>query len=373
MCGIAGFFKTKKETYSKEKDSKIHQILTDIFEETQSRGSDASGFSYINNYGELKTVKGPVASSDMIKEAKWLKLADELPMSLIAHCRAWTKGEPLNNFNNHPIVLNKEIALIHNGCISNDEDIKGECVLKPKGEVDSEALPLRIHTELYNQLGEDQESLDPSHIVKAINETAKDVYGGYACAMLHRRTPEFLYLFDHSNPIVLAYVPELDVVFFASTEQIMKEGFKKHFDQKETKSTLFRFFSFKEAEKPKYSIDRVADNTIIVIGFLSKLGDDGQISENFDISFWDMDANFSRVKTTPQYNARSVGQGTLVGVDGKDLVLSETGVSEAFNPEGLREYNMPKRKVQTTYSYNTNGYAGFVEEEEDWRGYHHGY
>lgn len=356
MCGIAGFFKTTREPFSVENDQKLHDIMTKIFDETKSRGSDASGFSYLNEYRELKTVKGPIASSDMIKEDKWLKLAGKMPQSMIMHCRAWTKGEPINNFNNHPILTAKEIALVHNGCISNDDDIKKECLIAPKGEVDTEAIPLSIHTKIYEQLDKD-EQVNPVHIIKAINETAKSLYGGYACAMLNKQTPDFLYLFDHTNPIVLAYVPELDVVIFASEERFIKEGFEKHLKVAEKKNLLYKLFSFKEADKPRYAIEKIADNTIIVIGIVDKEVD-GVVQPVFDIMYYDMDSNFSRTKNTSAYIPPHLNKTIIDGV-----VITENGVSDVVKETN---YLMPKRKLTPGYTYSGGG-TYHSTDDEDWR------
>jgi hypothetical protein len=394
MCGIAGFFKVNPDdsVYTKEKDKKIHEILTKIFEDTKPRGSDASGFSWLNKFGELKTVKGPVSSDDLVKESKWKALAENLPLSLIAHCRAWTQGEPFNNFNNHPIIVNKEMALIHNGCISNDDEVKGQCITQAKGEVDSEAIPLSIQTKLFDQLGDDFRTPEPLDIVKAINETGKDIYGGYACAFLHKATPEFMYLFDHNNPVVLAYVPELDVIFFASETDIIMKAFKVFLPQEEQKTTFFKFFGFSKPKPPRYSIDRLADDTIVVMGLAQRniLAADGKTlgtTKKFDIDFYALDSTFGRNKTrvitpqTPAVTSRSsgahypeedeYGDPNIIPDDIYDLtqamqelapVTVEEPVAELVEESKLVTYEMPKKKMYLNYSYNNQN-----PDVEDWR------
>lgn len=278
MCGIAGFF--TEDGISDTQKETVFKIMTKMFEETQSRGTDASGFSYINGHGELITVKAPIASKSMVKEAKWLRLKtpEHFPNHLIAHCRAMTKGDPIKNENNHPLVVNKEIALVHNGCISNDEELRKEYSLKGKGEVDSEAIPLLIKMRI-GELVKDVKDIDSIKVAKAINMAAQELSGGFACAMVNRNTPKSLYLFNHKNPIVLAYCEELKTFFFASTMGIIKDGF----------SILPNKFLHKWFQAPKFTAEDIIADTITLI----KKGDDGKV----EVNFWEL-----KVKPYTTYN-----------------------------------------------------------------------
>ncbi len=268
MCGIAGWF--SENGLTNEQKKKVHAIGTKIFEATQSRGTDASGFSYINRFGELITIKAPISSENMVKEKKWLRLAepDEFPQSTILHCRQMTKGDPIKNENNHPLVVKKEIALVHNGCISNDEELKKDYELKGKGEVDSEIIPLLIKMRADELKGENE--IDSIKIAKAINMTSQELSGGFACALINTKTPDALYLFNHKNPIVLAYCEELKTFFFASTQGLLEDGFKGE-------KTKFLHKWFKTSPFISHSIDA---DTITVIRKL----EDGKI----DITFYEM-------------------------------------------------------------------------------------
>lgn len=224
MCGIAGFFST--DELNEEQTEAVHKVATKLFVETQSRGTDASGFSYINDHSEMVTVKGPVAAENLVKDKKWTKLKDSMPQSLIMHCRSMTSGSPLDNFNNHPVVVDKEVAVIHNGTISNADAVKSAYGLneKAKGEVDSEVIPLLIKHNL-DMLAKDK-GVNPLKVAKAINMSSQEFSGGFACALMNASTPNCLYLFNHTNPIVLVYSESLKTAFFASTEDIMRKAFE---------------------------------------------------------------------------------------------------------------------------------------------------
>ncbi len=270
MCGIAGFFLINPKKNSPEQKLAIFTIFTKLFEETQSRGTDASGFSYIDEgrHNELITVKGPITSKNMVKEKKFLRLKNELPQALIAHCRAATQGSPVENFNNHPITVDKKIALIHNGMIGNDASLKIDYDLKSKskGQVDSEIIPLLIQLRIKQLMqkkadaGNSQEDLDTISVAKAINMTSQELTGGFACAMINKDTPNTLYLFNHNNPINLAYCEELQCIFFASEKDHLETAFGE-FKEEVTKYKIWKQNRYKYIPL----IEKVSDDTIIVI------------------------------------------------------------------------------------------------------------
>lgn len=218
MCGISGWFLTKK--LNKQDEATFHSMMTNLFIETSTRGTDASGFSYMNQYGELITVKGGISSKILIEDKKWKKLANNIPQSCIMHCRARTKGSELDNFNNHPLVINKQISVIHNGCISNDDALREAYKLPSKGQVDSEVIPMMIkmYSDGLNELTKDK-SLN---MLRAINACSKQITGSYACATLNTETPNELFLFNHTNPICIGYLEKYGALLFASTDSILK-------------------------------------------------------------------------------------------------------------------------------------------------------
>lgn len=256
MCGIGGWFETGEN--SPENKTLIHKIATTVFEATKTRGTDASGFSWINKFEELNTVKGPVASPNFIKDPKWSKLKNELPKSLIFHCRRMTAGSPANNYNNHPLVAAKEISVVHNGCISNHVELKKKYKLKGKGMVDSEIIPMLIRHFVMDLTDNYTKTVTEEIVAKAASMAAQEFTGGFACAMLFNKTPDALYLITHNNPTVLAYSKTLNCLFFASEKTLMEKGFNVE-SNVELELGLFDEF------KHKFSIKKIKDNTITVI------------------------------------------------------------------------------------------------------------
>ena len=119
MCGIAGYF-----CFGSKRPEK--RILSNLLEETQVRGRDATGVSYIKD-NALHVIKAAQDGSDFVEQnEEWLALEEsDIPKYMIMHCRYKTKGDQANNMNNHP-VFRDGLALVHNGGISNDDDLYDE-------------------------------------------------------------------------------------------------------------------------------------------------------------------------------------------------------------------------------------------------------
>ncbi len=283
MCGIAGFF--SKPNITKEQKSSVYKIMTRLLIETQSRGSDATGVAYINSHGRLTVVKGPISATKMVLEDKWTGLEDNLPQMMMAHTRQATLGTPLDNFNNHPLVVNKEFALIHNGMISNHAELKTAFDLVGKGAVDSEVIAMLVHKNINKITNNKFNKASVLDVAKAINMSSKQLDGGFACAALGSNIPNAMYLFNHANPIVLAYCEELDTVFFASTEMIIN-------DAKKIEDFFTKKFGVFKIPTLHWTINKIDDDTITVLKLnTNKKGVKAESKDDISILSFALNAN----------------------------------------------------------------------------------
>lgn len=205
MCGIAGYY-----SFGKYKPSKV--ILESILTKLQVRGTDATGVAFIDKNNKLKVIKNNNRAVDFISfDSDWNELLEEdVPSYMIMHTRAATKGCEKNNKNNHPIYRNG-LAIIHNGIISNDDDLYEEYKFKRDGEVDSEIILALL---------EKDRDKSWTERIKNINS----LLGNFAVAAIDTKLPNTLCLFRHSSPIVLAIDEEKDIMYFASTKKILEES-----------------------------------------------------------------------------------------------------------------------------------------------------
>lgn len=114
MCGIVGLIGESKNPEA------TYQLLTRLFEKTEKRGEDSSGF-----WGTQKGKKGgicyhkePQKSTDFVDNKFWKGMRKFNSNLLLMHARAATPGigTPDKNKNNHPFVSDDvTLSIIHNG------------------------------------------------------------------------------------------------------------------------------------------------------------------------------------------------------------------------------------------------------------------
>uniref|UniRef100_A0A6M3IS35 glutamine--fructose-6-phosphate transaminase (isomerizing) n=1 Tax=viral metagenome TaxID=1070528 RepID=A0A6M3IS35_9ZZZZ len=202
MCGILGFITDKPSDEN-------YVMLGDLLYISSSRGTDATGVAVVGT--KTKVVKEDIpADKFIVKYYKGLKRDIDKAKIVLGHTRLATQGHQKDNNNNHPIIGQKYI-MVHNGTCSSMDKIKD---YPYKGTVDSEVLLSHIEK-------------------KGLKEGLKALKGSAAVAIIKEDEPDVVYLWRHSNPLWVAYDPEKQVLFFGSTEDILKEGL----------SNLLNFFS----------------------------------------------------------------------------------------------------------------------------------
>jgi len=239
MCGICGFF-AQPGTDQK----KLKGILKNLLVASESRGKDATGWAMTTNRNSIVYCKAPVEASQFIEQDTFKKFKpNDL---LIGHTRQGTQGSPKENANNHPIVTKSGLAMVHNGLIYNDKEIKDKFRLQTDGEVDSEVL-LRLVEKFRAK----------ETTGKAIKEALKELRGAAAAGFIDVHHPDTLYLVRSSNPLSLAYHETLNTIFFASTSSILERSLFQ------TKKVLEFFMSY--TYEDGIVINEVEDDTLVVI------------------------------------------------------------------------------------------------------------
>lgn len=199
MCGVGGFSRSAESAITNPK--LLAKTLAVLL---QDRGTDATGFAWWEeeHHERIYYTKRGERAAWFVPEAP---LANDMT-TCIVHTRHGTKGTAKDNFNNHPIIT-EGIALVHNGVLSNDDEIiKSLGSDQEPGEVDSRALAhlLAFGPEVYG--------------VDRPEELFEDVRGGAAFAWLDYEQPDSLFLIKlRTYPL---YVVETvgDDLIFASTQ-----------------------------------------------------------------------------------------------------------------------------------------------------------
>jgi glutamine phosphoribosylpyrophosphate amidotransferase len=197
MCGIAGFSLTPHSRL--DRTLAAQALLAAIAE----RGGDAVGYAYPDPdaSGRAVVVKQRTPASKLLEQV----VVPSGATDLIVHVRAFTKGHPSIDANNHPVRHGPVIG-VHNGRILNDDELLAEhdCArAEPRMTVDSEAVfAVAAHSE------SDAEAFEVLH-------------GTMAAAWLDQRSPEVLHLARGvGRPMWLGECR--DGLFFASTEYALE-------------------------------------------------------------------------------------------------------------------------------------------------------
>ena len=130
MCAIFGFLDYGKKVSA----STLKRLLRALSVAAESRGTDATGISYVNN-GNIVTFK-------KAKPAHKVKLYfPKDTTAVIGHTRFTTQGSEKNNYNNHPFegtTNNHTFALAHNGVLYNDKELRKENAL-PETNIETDS------------------------------------------------------------------------------------------------------------------------------------------------------------------------------------------------------------------------------------------
>lgn len=205
MCGIAGIIKYGKEPLCADH---LRLLLVGLMR----RGNDATGVAVQYEDGSWNSLKSPVPAWNFVSGKDFDHFIEENMkpnvVAAILHTRAATQGSPNEPDNNHPLVSD-HCALIHNGCINNENTLFKDLKLKRQGEVDSDILRAIVE--------------EHGITAKAVSVLNK-VSGSAAIAAIHTSYPRKMLIARSGSPIVIGSTPEYFA--FASEKHILHRALR---------------------------------------------------------------------------------------------------------------------------------------------------
>lgn len=194
MCGIAGVSLHPNENVNATDLTRA--LLLGI----EERGWHATGVAWADTDGDVWLVKDAVTASEFVK-------SDHAPAdtrTVLAHTRWATKGAVENNANNHPIDVGGIVG-IHNGCLSNDDELFAKLGKDKRiAQVDSEAIFAHL-----------------LHSGLSTADALQDLRGSAAIGWLEVEDGNTLHLARvSSSPLVLAFTDKGSLLF-ASTAKAL--------------------------------------------------------------------------------------------------------------------------------------------------------
>ncbi len=229
MCGIFGLVVNPDSgmCYNNTKE-----LIKKLFRLSESRGKDAAGIAVRNSEG-IYIYKRPVSASRLIRSdeyseflEKYLKRSyiKEEPLVAIGHSRMTTNGAHTLNRNNQPVIKDG-IAGVHNGIITNSDDIFSKNNITKECDVDTEALFGLIKKNL----------VEYSSLSKSVNKTFEEIEGAASIATFFDDLPAILL---STNTGSLFCFGDDKIFIFASEryflEMVIKSGIiKRDLDKKD--------------------------------------------------------------------------------------------------------------------------------------------
>ena len=214
MCGIFGIITSKESQYEQRFLKKSFKKLAYL---SESRGKDSSGICVLDSSeNKINLLRGPIPVKDMLKQKffeKKLDLAfkqDNLSKYAFGHSRLVTNGSQLNNSNNQP-VYNDEVIGVHNGIVSNVQQLAGKNV-DSFNELDTKVLLSIIRSEINNK----------NNVINGVSEAIKKVEGTVATALVFTDINEFV-LATNNGSLYTLINNKKDILFFASELNILKK------------------------------------------------------------------------------------------------------------------------------------------------------
>ena len=187
MCGIIGYIG----------DGKASKILLNGLRRLEYRGYDSCGIGVIDN-GKI-IIKKNVGKVEEVAEKE--RFLDVNGCVGVGHSRWATHGN-VSKENAHPHTdCKEEIAVVHNGIISNYRELKEELVKRGhrfKSDTDTEIVPHLIEEELknFNEINEES-------YIKAVKNAIKKLKGTYALAIINKNFPNILIGARNESPLIL--------------------------------------------------------------------------------------------------------------------------------------------------------------------------
>ena len=206
MCGIFGCV---KNSHSKIKIG-LGNLIIKALNLLKNRGYDSCGIfltdvisSYIAKFGIdgeiIKNAKNiNIDDIFVLLENDILKIKEPLKYNIgIGHTR-WATHGIKTDYNSHPHVSNNgKITLVHNGIISNFDELREKYLTnyKFKSSTDTEILANIIQ---YLQDSEPTATFD-----KILSLTTNILEGTWACIIHNKDEPEKLYFMKNENPLLI--------------------------------------------------------------------------------------------------------------------------------------------------------------------------
>lgn len=220
MCGIFGLIANPESGITQQKSE---EIIKKLFILSESRGKESAGIAVKNtSSNKIEVVKHSIPASELVKSSEYKTFINNSlnscfnnkitnPFAVIAHARLVTNGSQDNNNNNQPVIKNNAV-LVHNGIITNVDDLWGKySFINREFEVDTEVFIAMINHYI----------TENNSIAKAVQLAYQEIKGTASTAILFSDYNKVL-LASNNASLYYAYNQTKGILLFASEKHILQ-------------------------------------------------------------------------------------------------------------------------------------------------------
>lgn len=227
MCGIFGLIANPASGLTQYK---CNEIIEKLFILSESRGKESAGIAIKNTADKkIQVVKHSIPASQLVNSEEYKKFIQNAlqsvfdsnkkishPFAVIAHARLVTNGSQENNNNNQPVIKAGSVA-VHNGIITNVEDLWQKYKhLGREFEVDTEVFITLIKH--YITSGKS--------IIDAVQQAYQEIKGTASTAILFSEFDKVI-LASNNASLYYAFNKDKGILIFASENYILQTTINK--------------------------------------------------------------------------------------------------------------------------------------------------
>lgn len=217
VCGLIGIFIGRM--LSHEELNILHDLLTQLLLAHEERGREATGVTLLDRTGHHELMKLPIAASEFVQTNEYQSLLrhwDRGICSVLGHTRKPTKGSQWNPDNNHPLKIGDTIG-IHNGTITNDDQLFAQRPSPRMAEVDSEII--------FTMLDAIPQAIGNSDFIQAVQDCTRQFTGQFTTMSVNTSRPTKVLVLKYNLPLSFHYSTRLQTLFFASRYLFLRKAF----------------------------------------------------------------------------------------------------------------------------------------------------
>lgn len=235
MCGIAAIL-----LHPQDRTTAVWQSIRSAFTLNlllnEQRGNEATGLAVIETSGKAMVYKRPVPASRFVRTAEFKRIMSHVGAKttiILGHTRLPTRGDSSRAVNNHPIQAGSVLG-VHNGEITNAEELFSSTGCERVGEVDSEII--------FRLIEKADPTAQTSRYLDELQCGLNVLEGQCTFIACDRRKPAQILVAKHGNPLSVHFHEQWSALILSSRYVFLRKVFKRTFKGESLPQDLLMLF-----------------------------------------------------------------------------------------------------------------------------------